>query len=140
MEWPKITENFTARNGYTIEPISSTEGAVAHGREISNGLEVAGIYHRIAAAGGNVIFAVRDPAGNAVGSGSLKSGNEGIAFVNFLRGARNVEFPRGSAAYAASEEWAQAINDRSITLNAIPTAAGLFVPPLIHISEPTRPY
>lgn len=126
MEWPKITHDFTARNGYTIRPISSMQDALAHGRQMSNGLEVPGIYHEIAASGGNVIFAVFDPEDRLVGSGSLKSGNQGVAFVNFLRGHRNVEFPSTSPAVAASEEWTQAINDRSIPLAAVPTTSGLF--------------
>lgn len=127
MEWPKITDNYTAQNGYVIRPINSMEAALAHGRAMPNGLEMPGIYHEIAASGGNVIFEVVSPDGQNLYSGSLKSGNEGIAFVNFLRGRRNVEIPANSPAYQASTEWAEAINSRSIHLNAIPTSAGLFV-------------
>lgn len=139
MKWPVPVSSFTASNGLVITPLGSIEEAVAHGRALRNGLSIShypnpetgeislNTYYQIAASGGNVIFSVKSPEGNEIASGSLKVDLDGAVFVNFVRGRHNAPRSEGSFESLAAQEFARAINERSIELKTIPTRDGVFI-------------
>mgnify|MGYP001470282799 FL=1 len=75
----------------------------------------------------NVIFAVSDPNGAQVGSGSLKSNLRGNAYVNFIRGLNNLEISEESLIFQVAKEWATAINEQTIPVFVRPSLGGSFV-------------